>query len=77
MADTPAQRKRRQRLRAVGLLPPLGAITCQSCGAPATGLYDPRCSHCWERETPEGLAAVAARVAAWRARQRRQRQRES
>lgn len=73
MPDTAAERKRRQRQRAAGLQPPAQQLVCSDCLGGRSGLYDDRCRRCWERLTPEGRAAKAARVRATRAKQRTQR----
>lgn len=60
MALTPAERKRRQRLREAGLLAPL---RCEGCGGPHRGRHGGICRRCWERLTPDGRRDRADRVA--------------
>jgi hypothetical protein len=67
---TGADRSRRYRERKAGRLAPHQPLTCSACGAGASGQYGPICRRCWERLTPEGRAAKAARVARARARRR-------
>jgi hypothetical protein len=71
---TAAERKRRQRQRQAGDLPPPQRLLCvASCGRGRSGLYGCLCRRCWEQITLEGRAAKADRVRATRARQRAQR----
>jgi hypothetical protein len=70
MADTSAARSRRYRDRKARRLPPHQTPVCTACGAGASGQYGTICRRCWERLTPEGRAAKAARVAKARKRKR-------
>lgn len=64
---TSAARTRIWRQRQAGTL---ACPCCELCGRPHRGKYAPLCQPCWERTTPEGLAAVAARQREYRARRR-------
>jgi hypothetical protein len=46
-------------------------LRCSSCGGVHLGRHDGLCSRCWEKITPEGLAAKARRVRDSRARKRK------
>lgn len=62
-----AARKRRQRARNRGELPPVP--TCPDCGKPAKGQHAPLCSRCWLK-TSEGREWQRLRIQAWRKRGR-------
>ena len=64
---TNAERKRRGRLRKAGKLPPVR--TCPQCGARILVERATLCRRCWDK-TPEGLAALRAKVARHRARKK-------
>lgn len=66
--DTPAERKRRQRARDRGELPPLPPDPiCPGCGKAAKGEHAPLCSRCWLK-TPEGREWQRLRMQTWRKR---------
>jgi hypothetical protein len=65
---TNAERSRRFRARRAGKIPPAERLICSACGAGRSGRYGEICRRCWERVTPEGRAAKAARVARARGR---------
>jgi hypothetical protein len=65
---TNAERSRRFRARKAGKIPPAEKLICSECGAGRSGRYGEICRRCWERVTPEGRAAKAARVARARGR---------
>lgn len=65
MPDSAADRKRRQRARQRGELPPVPI--CPSCGKPAKGQGAPLCSRCWLK-TDAGREWQRARVQRYRLR---------
>lgn len=60
--DTPAERKRRQRARERGELPPSEPLLCAACGSPHRGRHTPLCRACWLALTPDGRADRLRRV---------------
>lgn len=69
---TNAERQKRWRDRQAGKLPAAPKISCAACGKIHTGARGQYCSRCWEKETVEGRAFKAARVARARARRKAQ-----
>ena len=67
MPESAADKARRYRERRAGRLPALPV--CQACGVTVLR-GGALCSRCWERLTPDGRAAKAARVAKSRAKRR-------
>lgn len=66
MTDTPAERKRRQRLRQCGALPDLQVC---ACGRQIRGDRS-ECSRCWLK-TPDGREWQRLRIQAYRVRNKK------